>query len=69
MSTDTESLYGPAREPGKFHRYTAVELFLCERHSEALQTIAETAKERDYWRTIAQEGVGGLPLEGENDER
>jgi hypothetical protein len=32
------------------------------------QALIDVTAERDYWRTIAQEGVGGLPLEGENDD-
>jgi hypothetical protein len=32
------------------------------------QAYIDAMQERDYWRTIAQEGVGGLPLEGDSND-
>ena len=36
--------------------------------AEVAQAYIDMVAERDYWRTIAQEGVGGLPLESDNND-
>jgi hypothetical protein len=41
---------------------------VAQAYIDAEKRVAELVEERDYWRTIAQEGVGGLPLEDVNND-
>lgn len=62
ISTDEYAAYIPKLEDAEF-------IALSANHAAAVaQAYKDAIKERDYWRTIAQEGVGGLPLENKNEQ-
>lgn len=61
-----ENLYGEAREPKNHHHYTAVELFLKGKYSDALAMISSVVGERDAALTRAEEAEKSALLGRDN---